>query len=496
MTTPVAENQTVTGAVRPEPPGSAASGRSLIPLVWLGTVACLLVFQFRRGFGWDGDSFVSAAQLVKLLNPSLYGTVDAGTHPKFLSILFFGLVYLGTGSFYLLSLAAITLHAGAVALVCHWIRAEGGAWFPAWLLLVANIEWNAIVINADNPGFSVPFLLMGLYFFVHRSRQNLGALLLLGSSLFRPGADLVLGVLLLREFLRGNRRLAPAGVCLALGLLHTWFGLYLAYPAREQFLQLCLYFIPGSQALVPYYKGSWHVLPPYFEAVRDGVSPLTAALLILPALLGLTEIIRRSSSVWCLALLPLVTLLYPLGSFMYGVITVHVDKVRETALLLPVFAAFCDFRAGAELLGRWGRAAGAAAGLALMAWLWVEGTKMNGQYQSNPDGSGLTHWRNLRGLAAAVHHAGIEGKFSVLTGQSDLTFLVLDNGFHLKDVSLLPAGPAGGYEGWDVVLLRREKAEPDPAILTRAGLMKVDFRPDYLLYVRRRPVIAPPGSSS
>ncbi len=76
----------------------------------------------------------------------------------------------------------------------------------------------------------------------------------------------------------------------------------------------------------------------------------------------------------------------------------------------------------------------------------------------------------------------------------DLTFMVLDNGFHLKNLSLLvPVGAAQRNWG-DVILIRKEKAEALSSDLARTEYMKVDFPPDYLLYIRRSQATTKPSS--
>ena len=467
-------------------------------VVWAGTVACLLVFQFQRGFGWDGDSFISAAQLIKLLNPDIYGSVDSGAQPKLLSILVFGSFYLIFGSFHALSIAAILLNAWMVVLLCAWTRDEGGSWFVAWLLLVANVGWNTIVASADNPGFSVPFLVLGLYVFCHQRRQEAGAFLLMISSFFRPGAEIVLGVLLLRELIKGNRNVITCGAFLFLASVHTLYGSYLAYPSKELYLRQTVYADytgdPLSHQMISHYKGSFHVLGPYFRAYHGAVRETASILLILPALLGLAEIIRKRSSLRCLVLVPLASLIYPVGAFWYGVSYVFASKVLEITLILPVFAAFCDFRAFAAIVGRRKRAASVVACLALLTWLWYEGGLLRGHYETNADGLGLINWRSLKGLAEVVHRAGLQGKFSVTVDVPDLTFMVLDNGFHLKNLSLLvPVGAAQRNWG-DVILIRKEKAEALSSDLARTEYMKVDFPPDYLLYIRRSQATTKPSS--
>ena len=407
--------------------------------------------------------------------------------------------YLIFGSFHALSIAAILLNAWMIVLLCAWIRDEGGSWFVAWLLLVANIGWNEITVNADNPGFSVPFLMLGLYAFCHRGRQEAGALLLMISSFFRPGAEIVLGVLLLRELIQGNRKVLIGAAFLLLALVHTFYGSYLAYPSREMYLRLSIYTNYFEDTLdrhvISHYKGSIQVLRPYIRAYHAAVWGSTAsALLILPALLGLAEIIRKRSSLGCLVLVPLTSLLYPAGAFLYGVSHVFASKVFEITLILPVFAAFCDFRASAAIMGRWKRAASVAACLALLTWLWYEGGLLRGRYETNAAGLGLINWRSLKGLAEVVHRAGLQGKFSVTVDVPDLTFMVLDNGFQLKNLSLLVPVAAAQHNWSDVIVIRKENAEALSSDLARTEYMKVDFRPDYLLYIRRSQVTTKPSS--
>ena len=78
----------------------------------------------------------------------------------------------------------------------------------------------------------MPFLMLGLYVFCHQRRKNAGAFLLMISSLFRPGAEIVLGVLLLRQLIKGNRCVITGGAFLFLASVHTLYGSYLAYPSK------------------------------------------------------------------------------------------------------------------------------------------------------------------------------------------------------------------------------------------------------------------------
>ena len=129
------------------------------------------VFLYYRGFGWDGDSLISATQFVKLVNPSIYGLYDGGAQPKLLTILVFGAVYQLTHNFVYLTLLSIFLNAFMVAVLCCWVRALNGAWWIAFLGFSVNIYWYQIVINCDNPAFSIPFAFVGLYLYFHLTEK-------------------------------------------------------------------------------------------------------------------------------------------------------------------------------------------------------------------------------------------------------------------------------------------------------------------------------------
>src|SRR5581483_9339730 len=90
--------RTMSQTVRPERPFAAAAFGAAFAFFAL----CYLGYLGWRGFGWDGDSVVSAAQFVKLTNWRIYGTPDGGTHPKLGCILLFGLIYRLTGGLELL----------------------------------------------------------------------------------------------------------------------------------------------------------------------------------------------------------------------------------------------------------------------------------------------------------------------------------------------------------------------------------------------------------
>ncbi len=128
---------------------------------------------------------ISAVQFVKLLNPSIYGLYDGGTQPKLLSIVLFGSVYQLTHNFQYLTLLAILLNAFMVATLCFWVSALNGASWIAFLGFSINIDWYQIVVNCDNPAFSIPFAFIGLYLYFHLHREIAGVVSLLVSSLFR-----------------------------------------------------------------------------------------------------------------------------------------------------------------------------------------------------------------------------------------------------------------------------------------------------------------------
>jgi hypothetical protein len=108
-----------------------------------------------------------------------------------------------------------------------------------------------------------------------------------------------------------------------------------------------------------------------------------------------------------------------------------------------------------------------------------------GAYEENPDGSGVLHWTSLKGLAEVIHRAGLQGKFSLTVSYHDLTFTILDNGFQLKDISILKIKKPRLQNWGDAVLIPKGRAEAFAPFFFDAEFMKADFPPNYLIYIRR-----------
>src|SRR6185369_10816333 len=129
-----------------------------------------------------------------------------GTHPKILTILVFGIFYQLSHSFVYLTFLAITINSIMVAVICKWVKETGGLWIIALIGLVINYDWSLIVVNCDNPAFSVPFIIFGLYSYYGKNHKITGAILLLVSSLFRPGSEIILLLIMLLEAKSSNFR--------------------------------------------------------------------------------------------------------------------------------------------------------------------------------------------------------------------------------------------------------------------------------------------------
>jgi len=133
---------------------------NLAILTFFIAMLCYFLYNYFRGFGWDGDSFISASQFQKLIGSDLYGLLDGAAHPKLLSIIVFGIIYQFTGGFYVLTIISVFLNALMISVIIKWIDQEKGVWIIALFGFLLNIPWTKIVINCDNPAFSMPLIFL------------------------------------------------------------------------------------------------------------------------------------------------------------------------------------------------------------------------------------------------------------------------------------------------------------------------------------------------
>lgn len=394
------------------------------------------VFLYFRGFGWDGDSLISAAQYVKLINPSLYGIDDGGTQPKLLAILTFGVAYQLGHSFVWLTLVAILLNAAMVGALCAWVDAVGGIPFISFLGLAVNIHWYENVVNCDNPAFSVPLAIFGLLLYGHKRKEMLGILLLLLASLFRPGAELIILFLLVLKLFQ-EKRVTPlavvAAIAFVVGALHSTYGYLLAYPTKAAYLRECIVFFPEAAAQVARYLQSPLVLLQYVRVVGDQALARRQAVMLFPAMLGLFYVLRRNLSIKFVGAVAIATLIQPAGAFIYGVIiNMNSDKVLEFTLIYPVLAAFA-LQGSAEVLAfvkRRQRVLATLVCLALLADVGSSGVRRRGQYEANFDGPSELGWKRVteQEVAAASTVSPLPKRFSAAISKDDRIPFLLDFG--------------------------------------------------------------------
>lgn len=493
------------------------SGREVFIWCFLIALASSIAFLVTRGEGWDGDTLISASQLVRLLNPRIFDVGDLGAYPKVLSMLLFGTVYLATGSIRILTPIAMLLTATMVATICVWVARSGGAWLFAVAALTLNAHWLELVASADNPAFSIPLAVMGVYLFTTGRHRLAGVICLMASSLFRPGAEVLLVILAGAELVRGRmtRPLATATVLVGLVMVaHTAFGPRLAYPTQEDFLARTIYFRTFDRAEGDLYRFSPVSVRPFIASVlSQNVSSVFAdllapapgqrkqpdllalrwvtPLLLLPGVLGLARVLRERKDLSWLAILPAATLLQPIGSLVYGISwNAHPYKHMEWPIALAVMAAMVPLGAisAPRRVLETRRVWIACVALLLVGYALVAGNSFVGDAEVLPGGGGATGWRPLGGLPAIADERLRESpRYRALVTEQDLTYFTLDFGMRSDQILLLEDGFPGPaeLERLNLVLLR-EVPEEMANTLRSFGFRRAGGARAKGLFVKRR----------
>ena len=441
---------------------------------------------YTRGFGWDGDSVANGAQFVRLLNPGLHECTNLATHPKLFMILLFGLTYLLSGHFYLTTAAAIVLNALMWGFLCQWVHERRGLWPLTLLILVASKWWHPAVINADNPAFSVPLLLMGLCFYFGKGRKRAGVLMLAFSSMFRSGAELVLLPIVGWELWRGNREVWPHVAALAFLLPLTWFSYLLGFPDKESFVQQCVHAYRASESPTPY---AWRIVSTYCEQVVATLALQPVAVILLAAVGAVRSIVTRSSAV-AIWLAPAASLTLAAGAFVYGVTLNYIEfpKLMEYYLVLP-FLAGCAIPWPGSLVDRLRHGLRAVIGWGFLAavvvfaiWLALGlGRRDRGEYEAHVDGSGKLGWRSLRGVPEVIERRmpSRPNRRALVDADNDV-FFFLDVGLHVSKIDVVAdreALDAIDLSPYDLVLLNADKLAGASEALRRqlSGFERVEI---------------------
>ena len=279
------------------------------------TILSYSVYVVFRGFGWDGDSFISASQFQKLIGSDLYGLLDGATHPKILSIILFGIVYQFTGGFYILTCISILLNALMISVIANWINNEKGVWIIAIFGLLINIPWTKIVVNCDNPAFSMPFIIFGLYY-ISCNKYKTGALYLMISSLFRSGSEFIILIIIIIQIFDNNlKNVVVLLFAFVLSSIHSYWGYLIVYPSRDFFWEITWKYLTTSENIADY-KHSLNAFIPYILSVLKQLFTKYSILFIIPFIIGLARLYRKTNSIKYILLTP-ISVLYFLSVHSY-----------------------------------------------------------------------------------------------------------------------------------------------------------------------------------
>lgn len=396
------------------------------------------VYILFRGFGWDGDSFISASQYQKLIGSDLYGIIDGGAHPKILSVLLFGLVYQISGGFYLLTILSILLNVLMIATLTSWIYKEKGIWLIAIIGLLINIPWTKIVVNCDNPAFSIPFIIFGLYY-ISKNKIIEGAIFLTISSLFRSGAEFIIIIILFTQLFNKNlKNTIILGLAFVLAAIHTYWGYLLIYPTKELFWKLAWEFITTSESIAEY-QYSFTAFIPYISSVIKQIFNKYSILFIIPAIWGTVKIFRQQNSIKFALLIPVASLILPISSFIYGTgHTILETKHMGYTILLPVLAAFFM---DSSILNKVGLKSKVfiTSGILLLVILFsaFTGNLKQGDYEAHVNGTGIIGWTNFPDIKHDIESIFPSTKINVLAAYQYLTFVILDVGKYANNIDVI-----------------------------------------------------------
>lgn len=413
------------------------------------TIIFYLLFLSNSGFGWDGDSIISASQFVKLFNPQMHGVYDNGTVPKVFTILTFGFAYQLTDGFVFLTFVSIILNALMVACICKWIYLNNGFWIVSLVGILICTLWTFIVITCDNPAFSIPFLFFGLYYYFEKRKVLPGLIFLVISNFFRPGSEYVIGFIIIIEILkRTDRKVVLLGLlALLIALIHTTYGYTLAYSSKQEFLNKCVLYKEQMPEWIKVYKHSLQAFTPFINSILIQIkSPVIFPFTIL-FINGLYRIIVEKKSISNLSLIFFATLILPAGAFVYGNIAqIHQAKHMEISLMIIALAAMnplwniklfenresYKFR-NIILAGFY---------LMITTLLFHYNSKVaatyNTSFEIKTEGRGIIKWRNILQEKKIVEsNFDKKTRYNSLISYGDITFYTLDLGMRTKDLYFL-----------------------------------------------------------
>jgi len=403
------------------------------------SIITYLFYLYFRGFGWDGDSFISASQFVKIINHNLYyATIDGGAHPKLFTVIIFGAIYQVTGGFYLLTFISIIINALMISSLTNWIYREKGIWLIALFGLLINIPWTKIVINCDNTAFSIPLIVIGLYL-ISKDKYYVGALLLIISNFFRTGSEFVIFILIIYTLYQKKfKHVIILGISLSITLMHSYWGYLLVYPSREIFWNNCWAFRVSPETIAKY-QYSIKAIIPYLHSIFKQLLTKYSIIFIIPAILGLIRILKNHSKITLAILIPLGSLILPVSTFLYGTILITLEtKHMGYTILLPVLAAFSFDSSIFKMLGQKTKVF-FTSGILLLVILFsaFTGKLKQREYEAHINGTGTIGWTNFPNIKKDIESMYPSENITILTAYQYLTFITLDIGKYANNIDVV-----------------------------------------------------------
>ncbi len=410
----------------------------VIIISFLISILCYTIYVIFRGFGWDGDSFISASQYQKLIGSDLYGMIDGAAHPKILSVLLFGIVYQLSGGFYLLTILAILLNTLMITTIVSWVNREKGIWVITLFGLLINIPWTKIVVNCDNPAFSTPFIIFGLYS-ISKNKIIKGAIFLTISSLFRSGAEfIILFILITQLFNKNLKNTLILGAAFIVSAIHTYWGYLLIYPTKEIFWKFTWKSLHTPESIAKY-QYSLNTFIPYINSIIKQLFNKYNILFIVPSIIGMIKLFSKRNSIKFILLTPLASFILVIGSFIYGIShNIYETKHMGYTILLPVLAAFAIDNSIVHKIGLKTKVI-ITSGVLLSVILFsaFTGNLKKGEYETNVNGTGTIGWTNIRDIRQDVKSLFPSDKINILTSYTYLNFVFLDVGEYAYNVDVI-----------------------------------------------------------
>ena len=352
-----------------------------------------------RGVGWDGDSIVNIAQFYKLIYPTLYGTPDGGTFPKLFPIITFGVFHALTGS-YAIHLISIAISVYAIGMVSRLPAAFGGG--PIWVVLPFLVPtWTNAILSADNAALAVGFSLLAIVDLIN-SRPNRAVGLLLMSEFARPGAFLIIALLLVLRLLPrriGSEHLPSLPnplwclICFLLAIVHTAWVYRLGYSSYTDFVASC-FSDPGLVSSRAWFKYDIRAFSWFLKSLMRGVLNLTNTALgpsffgitlsnfvIIAGIIGWVAIAGvsriKTLIIWLMITIPM--MMIPVGAFLVGPGLAYSEYLIPATL--PLLAGVARLASATRINRGWF--------LLLATFLAIplavhDGSILRGQVETNP----------------------------------------------------------------------------------------------------------------